>query len=361
MDASASPLMRSGWHLTVISAVAGIASLACTSESPSGDKTVNAGIRAAFSDRFEVVDRIVPEQTEEHPVARIAQVVFSESGDFLIVDDSEANVKLYDQDGSLRLVIGRKGEGPGEFLQPRRAAIGLDGKIHVLDQSLNRLQVFGPSGDLLRNVPLEHLAGMRDFGLLSDGRSYVFLDAGLQKDDVLFHTDSLGGIRSSFLPISHIVPVGEKDGSEWVFPRTFFLDVEADTAFVIASVRNTLWKVDLSSGSVSETTVAFDGYIRPLLWSTSDNVTTGPEAIEWFLGRHLTGFIRVDRGEVLWPFIQGELMRGDPMLLLHQTRTGSWEVLDESVPILVDMTDGHVAAIENPAMDNMELVVYGPK
>ncbi len=327
-------------------------------ETSSGDRAFRAETRASFSDRFQVVRRVVPEQTEDHLVARVAQVIYLEAGDFLIVDDSEADVKFYEADGSLRLVIGRKGEGPGEFLQPRRAAVGSDGAIHVLDQSLNRVQVFEPSGGFHRNVPLEHLSEARDFGLLSDG-SYVFLDARLDKDDVLFHTDSLGTIRSSFLPISHIVPDGERDGYEWAFPRTFFLDVKADTAFVIASVKNTLWKVDLLSGSVSETTVDFAGYVRPALPRPSDNVTTGQEAIEWFLQKHLTGFIRTDGNRILWPFIQGEIMKGDPTILLHH-HAGTWEVL-ESAPILVDMTNGLVVTVEQPATDNMQLVLYAPR
>jgi hypothetical protein len=355
-------IRRQGRHAlpdVITALLAGLAVLGCGQETAGSVDALYVESRSPFRDRFVVARRIVLQQNETHLVASIAQVLRLPNGDFLVVDDREADVKVFGPDGSLRRVLGSEGEGPGEFLQPRRAAVDRHGRIHVLDWSLKRVEVFRPGGAFLKNVALERLETPKAVGVLSDG-SYVFLDAGPSKEDVLVHTDSLGSIEASYLPISHIVPVGERAGYEWDYPRQFFLDVEGETAFVICSLRNTLWTIDLSSGSVTQTTVDFPGYLRPVLWSASDRVETGKDAIEWFLSKHLTGFIRVDRGQVYWPFIRGEIMRGDPTLLLHRDLAGHWEVLD-SAPIVVDAFGGQVIAVEAPGTDDMRLVVYDPR
>ena len=51
--------------------------------------------------------------------------------------------------GRTLLKVGAPGEGPGQFTQPRAAAVGKDGNLYVADTNNKRIQKFGPNGDHL--------------------------------------------------------------------------------------------------------------------------------------------------------------------------------------------------------------------
>lgn len=84
-----------------------------------------------------------------------------------MIDGPEVQVRLYGRDGSLRTVIGRRGEGPGEFETPVSASRAMDGRIVVADPSLSRITFFSPEGafeNLVGNVPVRLLWDVKDLG-----------------------------------------------------------------------------------------------------------------------------------------------------------------------------------------------------
>lgn len=78
-------------------------------------------------------------------IGRIADGLILRAGEILIVDDALQVLRRYGPDGAQRQVIGRPGQGPGEFRGPRSATM-VPGALAVLDAGIG-LQFFVPAGD----------------------------------------------------------------------------------------------------------------------------------------------------------------------------------------------------------------------
>lgn len=70
------------------------------------------------------------------------------------VDSFDVRVRCVARDGRTIGLLGREGDGPGEFQAPSRLVRGLGGRIGVTDSRLGRFQVFLPSGELVASVGL---------------------------------------------------------------------------------------------------------------------------------------------------------------------------------------------------------------
>ena len=308
----------------------------------------------SFTDLYEPVVTIRPEQSERHLIASVSDAAYDPARrEVYVADALEANVKVFGWDGSLRRVLGRKGNGPGEFVQANHVELGDDGRVHVADTGRHLVQVFDADGELTGNVPLPAFGSTRDFDLLSDG-SYVLVVG--QPGGVLVRVDSTGEPISRTLEIAEILPEGQADDGIWSFARTFFLSVRNDTAFVITSVANLLWTVDLHSGDVSRSRIEFQGYDPPRV--------PGPEArgsardaMADVMRHHLAGFIRTTDEEILIPFVQGEMMKDGAITLLHGSADGEWSVVPDS-PIIVAAEGEFLVTVSEPATDAMTITLY---
>ena len=80
------------------------------------------------------------------------QMSFDGAGNLVVLDVLETRVVVIGPDGQLARVVGREGEGPGEFRFIRALAVWRDGRIAVPDMRHSAIQVFGPEGELERFV-----------------------------------------------------------------------------------------------------------------------------------------------------------------------------------------------------------------
>lgn len=80
------------------------------------------------------------------------QASFDEAGNLLILDAMNKRVVVIGPDGQLVRLVGREGEGPGEFQSVIAFAVWRDGRIAVPDLGHSAIQVFGPDGGLERFV-----------------------------------------------------------------------------------------------------------------------------------------------------------------------------------------------------------------
>jgi hypothetical protein len=69
-----------------------------------------------------------------------------------IADSGNDRVLVFDFDGKLQNVIGRTGQGPGEFANPTGLDVLEDGKLAVADNQNNRIQLFDRSGEFVRSI-----------------------------------------------------------------------------------------------------------------------------------------------------------------------------------------------------------------
>ena len=162
---------------------------------------------AAFFAAFEPLRVLTLEENEE-VITVFPLIGAGRAGELVVVDEPEAQVRLYSQDGSLRTVIGRRGEGPGEFLTPVSASRAMDGRIVVTDPSLSRITFFSPEGSfesLVGSVPVTLLWDVEDLG------ANRFLLLGRGGDDVANLVSFTYGTRR---------PGGLNGGSfQWAFQK----------------------------------------------------------------------------------------------------------------------------------------------
>ena len=89
------------------------------------------------------------------------------------VDSYEVQVRCVDVEGAVVGVLGREGEGPGEFGSPGGLTRGEDGTVGVHDADLGRLTVFEPSGTYVSDVVVAatYYQPFRQFGTVLSGVS----------------------------------------------------------------------------------------------------------------------------------------------------------------------------------------------
>ncbi len=76
----------------------------------------------------------------------IGDAIYTEEGNIAVLDESACCVKVYDPSGQFLMQIGRRGSGPGEFLNPGGMVLLSDGRIGVLDQNTGGLHSYMTNG-----------------------------------------------------------------------------------------------------------------------------------------------------------------------------------------------------------------------
>ena len=115
----------------------------------------------------EVVGTVTLPLSESRTVALLA-----DERTACVVDSYETRVRCVDAEGAVVGVLGRKGEGPGEFDSPAYLARGAEGTVGVYDRRLSRFTVFEPSGPYVSEVLAPQLdVPFRSFDTILSGTS----------------------------------------------------------------------------------------------------------------------------------------------------------------------------------------------
>ena len=204
----------------------------------------------AFESGFEITGRLELEESDRAMV--VSPMVEVGGPDRLFVaEPKESQVNVYDTDGSLVRVVGRRGEGPGEFSMPITARPTLDGGIVVADLTASRMTFFPESGDPVTvESPGLFLFGVSDIGggrYLIEGRSEEHWPAQLH-----IWNRGTDAIERSFLPV--VVP--EAALGEAVGFVSISVHVEADTIWAAWALSDTVYSFDLSGELLDRVPVA---------------------------------------------------------------------------------------------------------
>jgi len=101
-----------------------------------------SGGPASFADAFSVVDTLILEENPAADVVTASPRVRFDGRDLLVADVIGYQVRVYAPDGRLKDVLGRQGDGPGEFRNPISARRVGDGRLLVADIGAMRLTLF---------------------------------------------------------------------------------------------------------------------------------------------------------------------------------------------------------------------------
>jgi len=109
---------------------------------------------------------------EDYLIGRIADFTIDSQNNVYICDDINIVIKKFSEDGKFIQIYGKgEGEGPGEFLIPRRIQVNSSYHLFVLDYNLNRIIQFSPEGEFLNMTMIKTLRPGKF--LISEGVAYV--------------------------------------------------------------------------------------------------------------------------------------------------------------------------------------------
>lgn len=291
----------------------------------------NASTAASSGSKLSVVDTIRLESDAETFVARISGVAFGKDSMFYVSDVSQGNVKKYGPRGELLQTIGRKGEGPGEFLLPRQIQVDRFGRLLVVDNGASRLSVFNSDGSFSKVVSLAGLSPVMGFVAL-DNDQYAFTAfAPGDSVNVLFVTDTLGRIQRSLLPIAKTIPQGQKDTPMWRSIRQFFLTRHGEQLAVIATLSDSLWMVNAATGEFSAIRLEVPGYVAPTL--PAGRLAGAKGLAEWAKSFYVAAPVQSAGSTLLVTYVRGVLNYGDPAITIVQSGS-RWSKADSTAPII---------------------------
>jgi hypothetical protein len=77
-----------------------------------------------------------------------------DEGNIYVNDWDRKRIQKFDPQGQYLLTIGRRGRGPGEFVNARNPRFDKDGNLYVFDRSNHRISFFTKEGEYLRQISL---------------------------------------------------------------------------------------------------------------------------------------------------------------------------------------------------------------
>lgn len=107
------------------------------------------------------------EGREEYMFSDIRTLVVDEAGRIYVLDWKEIHVKVFDQNGTYIRTIGKKGQGPGEFIMPLSVFITHQNELAVNDYR-SRLAIFSLEGEFKKNIQIAKV-GLSSISIDSEG------------------------------------------------------------------------------------------------------------------------------------------------------------------------------------------------
>ena len=92
---------------------------------------------------------------KEEMFQNIVSLVIDEAGNFYILDKKASNIKLFNKDGKFLKIIGRKGEGPGEFIAPEKGSLRSNNELYIYDSRRYIVQVIDTEGKFIKQIPVQ--------------------------------------------------------------------------------------------------------------------------------------------------------------------------------------------------------------
>jgi hypothetical protein len=85
---------------------------------------------------------------------RVSAILPRGDGHFIVVNSGSSELRFHDGSGRRYAVVGRRGEGPGEYQRITTAGWLSKDSIAVFDPGVRRVSILGPTGVFARSIPL---------------------------------------------------------------------------------------------------------------------------------------------------------------------------------------------------------------
>ncbi len=138
----------------------------------------------------------------------IAQITSDDSGNVYVLDAQLNQVVVFSPEGEYVRVIGREGEGPGEFQRPSDLFLTADGNVAVMQRMPGRIVLLTPEGKPVGDmrVPEPEDGGMQMFGggrlaaehVVLNVNQFAQRDAGFSTITSLIAVDPSGNLMATY-------------------------------------------------------------------------------------------------------------------------------------------------------------------
>ncbi|SHK85531.1 6-bladed beta-propeller [Rhodothermus profundi] len=133
---------------------------------------------------------------------KIWDVVIDGTGRVVVLDFENQEVRIYDQDGRFVTLVGRQGEGPGEYIQAGHLLVGVNDTLYVYDYSRALFVVYRRQGsgyEFVRLLDLPVGASFLNDGCLhANGHLITQQTSRLREDPLFFEIDLSPTVVRSF-------------------------------------------------------------------------------------------------------------------------------------------------------------------
>lgn len=118
------------------------------------ERSTSEAERAGATVALEPVRDVTLEEPDGALIGALTSLDRDGRGRMAVADRVSGRVAIYDSTGALLHLIGRSGEGPGEFVRPIDAALLDDGSVAVAETGRPRITRYDPESDSVRTFRL---------------------------------------------------------------------------------------------------------------------------------------------------------------------------------------------------------------
>jgi len=157
-------------------------------------------------------------EDENYSFYRIGGIAVDSQGNLFVVDSGNQRIQKFDKDGNYLQTIGRKGQGPGEFMRPFDIFLDQQGNIYLME--IRKLHLFNPQGNFMKSfVPPTFIMG---FAVGADRSiiAYGFISSEKAQNFGVMTLDTEGKITKNIAEYSGMKTVSRK-GSMFSFTHSY--------------------------------------------------------------------------------------------------------------------------------------------
>lgn len=263
-----------------------------------GRQALRLNAREADAAGLTYLRRFTVQETPE-VVNVIPIVAHDPGGGFLVVDVQEAQLRRYEESGRLVWHAGRKGSGPGEFINPTVVARLASGEV-VAGQRSGRLSFFDPGGALVRTVETG-ITQMEDIVVLGDS---ALLLSGIGEGGFEGPRLHVWSLRRDAVSSSFFAPFrGARNRAAAVVAGWTRAAVRNDTIAAIFAVSDTVFLFTLDGRSAGTLPIRSAFYRRPPDREPRRVITDPLERARWLSGFDFVADIHwLPDGDLLVPY-----------------------------------------------------------
>jgi hypothetical protein len=267
-----------------------------------------------------------------------------------VADVSESNVKVFGPKGALLKVIGRRGEGPGEFFAPTILQRTASGRLHVLDGRLLRISVFDEQYNFVRTVHLPPKIAYFTAMVLDTGGMYFL--AGIAPEGVaVMRMDSAGRVLNTYDVGSRGSRGLDKMWRVLLYP---FLAATDRKVFLVTPIQDSLYAFRRADGVASSAPIPIpEVALRKPPPVTFDRAGFASWADSFFRPAGVYAYGE----EVIVPVQRGNRQDSATTVLAIMSREGKWNLLS-AAPSVLDIQSQRLLALLNPDPDRIVLGLF---